>query len=110
MTSDLLSVNLVSAEGAKDTVKAVKDPPFFRFMVDRGQLAGVVFQAVLAEVPHHPKCLARWIHNTRYYGGHFGVGFSSFASGWPRSASGRGLLSVSGWGTPPPKMSGKVNS
>ena len=25
MTSDLLSVNLVSAEGARDTVKAVKD-------------------------------------------------------------------------------------
>ena len=27
MTSDLLSVNLVSAEGAKETVKAVKDLP-----------------------------------------------------------------------------------
>ena len=63
-----------------------------------------------AGVPHHPKCLARLIYNTRYYGGHFGVGFSSFASGWPRSASGRGLLGVSGRGTPPPKMSGKVNS
>ena len=63
-----------------------------------------------AGVSHHPKCQARLIHNTRYYGGHFGVSFSSFPSGWPRSASGRGVLGVSGWGTPPPKMSGKVNS
>ena len=42
------------------------------------------------------------------YGGHFGVNFSFFASGWPRSVSGRDLLGVSGWGTPPPKICGKV--
>ena len=36
--------------------------------------------------------------------------FSSSASGCPRSASVRGLMGVSGTGTPPPKMSGKVNS
>ena len=47
---------------------------------------GVVFQA---QVPHQQKCLARWIHDTRYNGAHFGVGFSSFASGWPRSVTGR---------------------
>ena len=64
----------------------------------------------LAEVPHQLICLARSIHDTRYYGGHFAVGFSSFASGCRRSTSGRGLLGVSGRGTPPPKMSGKVNS
>ena len=29
--------------------------------------------------------------------------------GWYRSASGRGLLGVSGRGAPPPKMSGKIN-
>ena len=75
-----------------------------------GQLVGVTFWACLAGVPHHPKCLARLIHNTSYYGGHFGIGFSSFVSGWPRTASGRDLLGASGRGTPPPKMSGKVNS
>ena len=42
-----------------------------------GQLVGVDFWACLAGVPHQPKCLARSIHDTRYYGGHFGVGFSS---------------------------------
>ena len=49
---------------------------------------GVTFWACLAGLPHYPKCLARLIHNTRYYGGCFGLGFNSFASGWPRSASG----------------------
>ena len=75
-----------------------------------GQPVGVTFWACLSGVLHHQKCLARSIHDSRHYGGHFGVGFSSFASGWPRSASGRGFLSVSGRGTLPPKMSGKVNS
>ena len=44
MTSDLLSVNLVSAEGAKDTDKAVKDltervleKPFIKKAVKRKQ-------------------------------------------------------------------------
>ena len=75
-----------------------------------GQPVGVAFWACLAGVPHHPKCLARSNHDSSYYGGHFGVGFSSFPSGWPRSASGRGLLGVSGRGTLPLKMAGKVNS
>ena len=64
---------------------------------ERGQEGGLV------GVPHHPKCLARLIHDTRYYGGHFGVGFISFASGCPRSVSGLGLFGLSGRGTPPPK-------
>ena len=75
-----------------------------------GQPVGVAFWACLAGVPHHPKCLARSIHDSSNYERHFGVGFSSFPSGWPRSASRRGLLGMSGRGTPPPKMSGKVKS
>ena len=33
-----------------------------------GQLLGVTFYACLAGVLHHPKCLVRLFHNTRYYG------------------------------------------
>ena len=64
--------------------------------VGLGQTEGVAFWACQAGVPHHQKCLARSIHDSRYYGGHLGVSFSSFPSCWPRSASGRGLLGLSG--------------